>query len=187
MHNLRKRVFSDRLGWQVDIRGNAERDQFDELDPIYLLHRTQDIVDGCIRLLPSDGSNMLRDVFPQLSDVPVPSSRQIWESSRFCLDSNACTTVNGVAAGTLDLFLGLIEFGLYMRLTHIMTVTDVRVERILRRSGWPLQRLGSPQCIGNTMAIAGLVETSLTTLKHMRGRANVHGPLLWMPAVQEAA
>ncbi|WJI81094.1 MULTISPECIES: acyl-homoserine-lactone synthase [unclassified Mesorhizobium] len=27
----------------------------------------------------------------------------------------------------------------------IVTVTDLRVERILRRAGWPLERLSDPQ------------------------------------------
>lgn len=37
----------------------------------------------------------------------------------------------------------------------IMTVTDLRFERILSRVGWPLAHLGEPKKIGVTMTVAG--------------------------------
>ncbi|MNF09257.1 Autoinducer synthetase [compost metagenome] len=39
--------------------------------------------------------------------------------------------------------------------SEIVTATDLRFERILKRAGWPMQRLGEPAPIGNTIAIAG--------------------------------
>ncbi|WP_245261463.1 acyl-homoserine-lactone synthase [Mesorhizobium sp. L103C131B0] len=38
----------------------------------------------------------------------------------------------------------MIEFGLSRCLSQIVTVTDLRMERILRRAGWPLVRVGDP-------------------------------------------
>jgi acyl homoserine lactone synthase len=34
MFRLRKRVFADRLGWDVQISQGMERDRFDDLDPL---------------------------------------------------------------------------------------------------------------------------------------------------------
>lgn len=48
----------------------------------------------------------------------------------------------------------MIEFGLSIRLTEIVTVTNSRIERILRRAGWPLLPIGESRPLG-TMAIAG--------------------------------
>lgn len=39
----------------------------------------------------------------------------------------------------------MIEFGLSRQLSRIVTVTDLRLERILRRAGRPLERIGEPQ------------------------------------------
>ncbi|WP_352779824.1 acyl-homoserine-lactone synthase [Mesorhizobium sp. M0913] len=86
----------------------------------------------------------------------------IWESSRFALDiaSSAPTGAGGTAIGTYELFAGMIEFGLSRRLSRIVTATDLRMERILRRAGLPLERIGEPQTIGVTRALAGYLEVS---------------------------
>ncbi|WP_035697089.1 acyl-homoserine-lactone synthase, partial [Bradyrhizobium liaoningense] len=40
MHQLRARMFADRLGCQVRIEYGRERDEYDALDPTYLLALT---------------------------------------------------------------------------------------------------------------------------------------------------
>lgn len=37
----------------------------------------------------------------------------------------------------------MIEFGLWQDLDRIVTATDLRMERILRRAAWPLERRAS--------------------------------------------
>ncbi len=188
MHRLRYRVFKERLDWQVNVVDGIEIDHFDDLDPEYLLHLGRDgEVIGCVRLLPSQGPNMLRDTFPILLDGNAcPADARIWESSRFCLDTTQGTeAAAGLQRGTYELFLGMIEFGLNMDLTHIATVTDARMERILARAGWPLQRLGEPRMIGSTKAVAGLLETSWEALARVRERVGIARPVLWFPATPQ--
>src|SRR3954454_9057704 len=88
MHRLRYRVFKERLDWDVQISGDMEIDEFDALQPVYLIQRGRDgRIQGCVRLLPSTGPTMLREAFPLLLEgVPAPVSPTIWESSRFALD-----------------------------------------------------------------------------------------------------
>lgn len=44
-----------------------EVDVFDAWRPVYLLQKNEDNrVQGCVRLLPTTGPNMLRDTFPAL-------------------------------------------------------------------------------------------------------------------------
>src|SRR5579863_10488153 len=142
MHRLRYRVFKERLGWDVEVSGDMEIDEFDACRPAYLLQRDDDgRIQGCVRLLPTTGPTMLRDTFPALLDgQPAPACQTIWESSRFGLDLPAghAKAAGGIALATYELFAGMIEFGLMQQLTDIVTVTDVRVERILQRVGWPL-------------------------------------------------
>ena len=71
---------------------------------------------------------------------------------------------------------------------RIVTVTDTRMERILRRAGWSLERLAPPQRIGETMALAGYLDGSSETLSSMYRQAGVEGPVLRRPeAIQTAA
>jgi acyl homoserine lactone synthase len=191
IHRLRQRVFNERLGWDVQVSGDMEIDEFDALHPAYLLQRGGNgRIQGCVRLLPSTGPTMLRDTFPVLLDgASAPSSSTIWESSRFALDvdTDAPKAAHGLASATYELFAGMIEFGLSRRLTDIVTVTDVRMERILRRAGWPLQRIGNPRKLGNTLAVAGYLDVSTESLTRVRTAGGLQGPVLWAPVALAAA
>jgi acyl homoserine lactone synthase len=68
MHRLRRRVFQDRLEWEVSVSDGLEVDQYDALSPTYLLGIDRQDVVGCVRLLPTTGRNMLADTFPILLD-----------------------------------------------------------------------------------------------------------------------
>jgi acyl homoserine lactone synthase len=191
MHRLRLRVFGQRLDWDVQISGDMEIDEFDALHPVYLIQRASDNrIQGCVRMLPSTGPTMLRDTFPILLDgAQAPTSPNIWESSRFALDlpSHRAKTTRGLATATYELFAGMIEFGLSRQLTDIVTVTDTRMERILRRAGWPLRPIGKPHAIGNTLAIAGYLETSTESLTRLRTAGGLTGPVLWAPVASAVA
>ena len=191
MHRLRYRVFKNRLDWDVEISGDMEVDEFDALHPAYLLQRADDgRIQGCVRLLPSTGPTMLRDTFPVLLDgTEAPASQTIWESSRFALDilPTAPTASHGLASATYELLAGMIEFGLARQLTDIVTVTDARMERILRRAGWPLRRIGEPRSLGNTLAVAGYLEISAEALAHVYAAGGLRGPVLWAPVAFMAA
>ena len=86
-----------------------------------------------------------------------------------------------------ELFAGLIEFGLSRQLTAIDTVTNVRMERILRCAGWPLRRMGRPRPLGNTVAVAGYLEVSVGSLACIRSAGGFQGPMLWAPVALVAA
>jgi acyl homoserine lactone synthase len=191
MHQLRYRVFKQRLDWEVHASGDMEVDIFDALHPAYLVQLgTNGRVQGCVRLLPSVGPTMLRDTFPVLlSGHSAPSDSLIWESSRFALDvaTDAPKGKHAIARATYELFAAMIEFGLSRRLTDIVTVTDARMERILRRVGWPLRRLGNPCNLGNTLAVAGCLEISTEVLNRIRGAGGFTGPVLWEPVVLAVA
>ena len=191
MHRLRYRVFKERLDWDVQFSGDMEIDEFDALNPAYLIQRAIDNrVQGCVRLLPSTGPTMLRDTFPVLLDgAPAPINPAIWESSRFALDLPPDTpkATHGLATATYELFAGMIEFGLSRQLSEIVTVTDARMERILRRAGWPLRRMGKPLQLGNTLAVAGYLEVSIASLECIRSAGGFRGPVLWAPVALAAA
>lgn len=191
MHRLRHRVFKERLAWNVTTQDDQEIDDFDASSPVYLLYRRGDEapIEGCVRLLPSTGPTMLRDVFAGLTDGnAIATTPAIWESSRFAVQTPGTvhSATHGLARPTYELFAAMIEFGLYRKLIAIMTVTDVRMERILRRVNWPLRRIGQPRTIGDTLALAGYLEVSLEALLRLRQSGGISGPVLWAPALIES-
>ncbi len=104
MHRLRYRIFKERLGWDVQVSGDMEVDEFDACRPVYLVQRDDDgRVQGCVRLLPTTGPTMLRDTFPALLDgQAAPTSDAIWESSRFGVDlcTREAKTAGSIARAT---------------------------------------------------------------------------------------
>ncbi|AQQ05383.1 conjugal transfer protein TraI [Roseibium algicola] len=187
MHLLRHRVFNERLNWDVPAKGGFEIDTYDADCPDYLIMKgATGRIEGCVRFLPTTGPTMLRDTFSNLLDGrSAPEHDSILESSRFALDLPAAAPKGhgGIAVGTYELFAGMVEFALSRGSDRIVTVTDTRMERILRIAGWPLERLGSPKPIGNTMALAGFVDVSKEILDSLRERGGGYQPVLWAPVV----
>ena len=191
MHRLRYRVFKLRMAWDVQTSSDMEIDDFDALHPAYLTQLSDNgQVQGCVRLLPTLGPTMLCDTFPALLEgQPAPSTPLVWESSRFAIDVSADAPKgdHGLTRAAYELFAGMVEFGLSRQLTDIVTVTDVRMERILRRAGWPLRRIGNPSALGNTLAVAGYLEISRDTLASLRKAGRLSAPALWTPVISAAA
>lgn len=191
MHRLRHRVFKLRMAWDVQTSGDMEIDDFDAMHPTYLAQVSDNgQVQGSVRLLPTLGSTMLRNTFPSLLEGrPAPSTPLVWESSRFAVDiaTDAPKGDHGIARATYELFAGMVEFGLSRQLTDIVTVTDVRMERVLRRAGWPLRRIGSPSRIGNTLAVAGYLAICTGILCRLRSAGGFSAPALWAPVITTTA
>ncbi|MEY9186480.1 MULTISPECIES: acyl-homoserine-lactone synthase [Bradyrhizobium] len=185
MHRLRGRVFKERLDWDVSVSNGLEIDQYDSFKPTYLLVLEQTDVVGCVRLLPTIGRNMLADTFSELLDGnPAPKATTIWESSRFCVDTRtvAATAEIGLSNATFLLFAAMLEWGQQRDLQAIATVTDLRMERILRRAGWYLDRLGMPRQIGSTKAVAGLLPITDEALAAIRAAGQISGLAIEPPS-----
>lgn len=184
MYALRYRVFSERLNW-VEGQAGQEKDDFDALLPTYLVYQDSDgHVAACVRMLPTTGKNMLRNTFPELMDGnPVPVSEQTWESSRFAVDTQRLKAKGILSNVSSQLFLAMIEFGLSRQLNEIVTVTDLRVERIVRHSGWTTRRLGAPRTIGTTRAVAIAGEVSREAWQMVKNTTKVYNPVLYEPVL----
>ncbi|QDW42154.1 GNAT family N-acetyltransferase [Bradyrhizobium sp. KBS0727] len=185
MYRLRRRVFKERLDWSVSVSGELELDIYDALNPTYLLvvSGASEVV-GCVRLLPTTGPTMLADTFPVLlGGQAAPRSERILESSRFCVDTKLAAELagNGLNRATFILFAAMIEALRAVDADGIVTVTDTRMERILRRAGWPLERIAAPHQIGKTMALAGFLHACDESLEKMYQNADVTGPVLVAP------
>jgi acyl homoserine lactone synthase len=174
MHQLRRAVFSERLGWSVTVVNGLELDQFDLPEAHYLVHYAPDgRVNACTRLLPTTGPNLLADVFPELVDGELPRAPDIWESTRFCADQT--TAPANIAA---VLMAGMLEFGLFTGLRAYVSVSDIRMEPIMRRAGWNPIRLGRTTETGTDTAAAEWLEVSPEYLARVRKRAGATGSVI---------
>lgn len=181
MFRMRAQVFSGRLGWEVSVTGGQEIDRFDAEDPLYLLsvNERTGALQGAVRLLPTTGPNMLRDVFSVLVPAGAPESSLIWESSRFAVNpsimnagerSQANHIVNRV---TIELLCGIVEVCQEAGVEHVVSVFDARMARIFRTADCPFQIIGTPTRIGKSMTYAGLFEMT----DDMRDRLGAVGGL----------
>ena len=89
MFAARKQVFIDQLKWDLPVLdGRFELDQFDTPDARYLILLDPDDLRhrASARLLPTTAPHLLGDIYPHLCADGAPTSKGVWEISRFCLD-----------------------------------------------------------------------------------------------------
>jgi acyl homoserine lactone synthase len=183
MYRQRARVFKERLGWDVEVNDGMEIDRFDEENPLYLIS-VDDVTGqlrGSVRLLPTTGPNMLRNVFPELlPDGLVIESATIWEASRFAMDPDAAVPLPGrhLSYVTGELLAGLVEIGLMVGVTEIASVIDARMVRVLRLAGYPAELISPPRRIGVCITYAGLSEVNEAALERIRSACGIKGSVL---------
>ena len=183
MYRQRARVFSERMKWDVIVRDGMEYDEFDEENPLYLI--SVDEKTGCLRgslrLLPTTGPNMLRDVFPQLLPPDqIIESPTVWESSRFSMDVEAITPQAGrrVSYVTCELIAGITEISLQSGISHIVSVFDAAMFRVLKAAGAGPDLIGGGRRIGVCTTYAGMFEMSDDFLDAVRRAGGIEGSVL---------
>lgn len=186
MFRMRAAVFADRLKWDVTVSNGMEIDRFDAEDPLYLLsvdERTG-ALHGGVRLLPTTGPNMLRDVFPVLVPGGAPESPLIWESSRFAInpaifgDAERATANHVVNRTTIELLCGIVEVCQRTGIEHIVSVFDARMARIFRSVDCVFEVIGTPTRVGKTMTYAGVFDMSDEMRERLGDAGALHAPVL---------
>lgn len=183
MFAFRHRVFFNKLGWDVETRDKLEFDLFDTLNPVYMLaKRPQGDIEGCWRLLPTTGAYMLKDTFAQLlRGESAPCDPGVWELSRFAVDTGPAVEPGAVQAPlnsvTMEMIRRLYKFAREREIERFVTVTSVALERLLKRAGLPIHRLGDcrAQKVGRVLTVACRVEVNREFADVVYPR--VHGPV----------
>jgi len=168
MFRMRAEVFSGRLGWDVTVENGREIDRFDPETPLYLLSLDERSgqLRAAVRLLPTTGPNMLRDVFSVLMPGGTVESPLIWESSRFAVNPqifearDRAEANHMVSKTTVELLYGMVEVAQRAGIEHIVSVFDARMARIFRSIDCRFEQVGTPVRIGKVMTYAGLFDMS---------------------------
>ncbi|WP_051908705.1 acyl-homoserine-lactone synthase [Candidatus Odyssella acanthamoebae] len=164
----RKKIFYDRMKWAVNIEDDREVDEFDAAQSHFLLSIHEGKVIGGVRLAPSEAPNLTYDIFSKyFGEIPVKRDPFLLESSRFGLEVTPTMSSQFLRDQTIDLFIGVLKFGLMERFSRIITVVDVRMERTLRLAGWPVERITDVVQIGETKTIIGVLPISESILQSL--------------------
>ena len=146
---LRHREFIDRQGYDVKSIDGLEFDEYDTLASVYLVYSEDGRnVLGCSRLTPISYGCMLADHFPTLvDDKSVFDAPNVWEGTRFCIDSRLPANERGRICRTIC--AGYIAYGLMKGIDRIIGLMPTLIlKSVFERSGIVLDRLGEPQKIG---------------------------------------
>lgn len=179
MFRLRARVFAGRLGWEVNVTDGKEIDKFDDLDPAYVIGVDHDgEVVSCVRALQTTGPHMLADVFSAILDGEPPlRSATLWESTRFCVDTQRLGRGRGpntVSHATCELMIGSLEFAQRSGITDIVTVIDPVMDRVLKRSdNAPYGYVGKTAPMGKVPAMAALLDCTDDRINRLRAFADI--------------
>lgn len=174
MFRSRAHVFSDRLKWDVAVTDGREIDEFDDLNPLYLVC-VDDVTGstrGSLRLLPTTAPHMLDRCFAKAfgEEIAIKSST-IWECTRFCLHPEAGpsqVTSTGAMRDTLELMLGICEVGQLAGLTFIQGVYDKSMLRIYKKTRWSPVTIAKSTTLGRLPVYVGLWEISEAAIEKMR-------------------
>lgn len=135
-YRLRHRVFVEDLQWRDMTTVNGmEWDRYDRPDAWYLAARdaTGRMV-GTLRLLPTTGPYMIKDLWPERMDGGPPASPKVWEGTRFCTLPGLPVRESQRIAGLL--LAGAVSFGARIGVETILAVTTPQVVRgVFDRSG----------------------------------------------------
>ena len=172
-------MFHDRLGWEVTSDNGMEHDEFDQANPVYVLVRgNDDDLAACWRLLPTNGPYMLRDVFPQqLAGLSAPQSPHVWELSRFAMAEGKADAVGfGLSNIPVRMVQAAVRFAQENGIERFVSVTSVAIERMFRKLGVHIERLGPPIKIGRVLTVACSLEIDATTEFALFGTLPEHAP-----------
>jgi acyl homoserine lactone synthase len=177
MHRLRHRVFREKLQWNVNGNNGEEVDEYDTLNPHYMIALEDGAATACWRLLPTIGPYMLRNTFCDLlRGEALPEQNDIWELSRFAVLSPA-QRYNGqihLSRVAFEMFDRLIQFADEHGIQRYVTVVSTSVERLMKSNGITLTRFGD----GQESNVDGIRSVACWITMDQRTRATVSNAML---------
>ena len=174
MHHDRKRVFVDRLGWELPTRESwLEVDEFDNEYAVYLIARDPGTGrhQGSVRLLPSTRPHVLGSLFSSLCTDGVPIGDECWEISRLVAPPAERTGAAVVRVHRM-LALALLEFAQLNLIRRYSLVIEAHRVPALLSIGWDVRPLGLPiSCARETLQALEIVidQDSLPAMRERFG------------------
>lgn len=141
LYRLRKKTFSDRLGWDVACNLDMEFDEFDSPGTRYILGLCKGQLICSVRFTALSQPNMITHTFRTCFDSVYIPFEGI-ESSRFFVDKARARQLLGAQYPISQvLFLAMINWAHHHERNGIHTIVSRAMLRILQRSAWQISVL----------------------------------------------
>ncbi len=140
---LRKKVFVDAMGWPLTVDDELrEVDQFDTEDAEHCGLVDHGRIKAFGRLLPTEHRSLLFDVYDWLIDHKnlIQRGPAVWEGTR--MGTSPDIPVRESAGWLRTLISMAADHKASAQVEHFCSVSDPTLERVLRRTGVVLERLG---------------------------------------------
>ena len=197
MFRIRHDIYVGRRGWKALERADGrDVDQFDTDSTVYLLGLDDTgLVTAGLRLNPTTGPHLIRDVFPHaVTEEPIPVGDSIYEFTRwFVVKDRVSAEENRRVAG--ELLVAMLEYGKSIGLTHISLCCDSFFWKTMQELRWDVRRLGPITRYPEGKCIAVLFDVSERMIANTRDVRGVTGavwtyaptPPIHLPAYRLAA
>jgi acyl-homoserine lactone synthase len=125
LFRLRHQIFVKGRGWSLPSVNDCEIDQYDVEDAVYLLDlNDEDVIQGSVRMTPSERCSLLADYFPHLvENGESPRSPRVYECTRYIV-LPAQKTREANRAAKARLLGAAVEWSLNHGLAYLQTVID---------------------------------------------------------------
>ena len=184
---FRHKVFVDQKGWE-DLRRDSglEHDQFDDDDTIHQICFSDGAIVGYQRLRPSLKPHLLSDVLGHFCRQPLPRGPDVWEWSRFCLDTTKREMRPRSNEHFLTLCQGVVEWCLANDIRATTVAIDCRLMVVAMQLRFQARPLGFPVRVGREDVVAlelTIDGETLDTIQEARGSSEtVLQPCRSLPA-----
>ena len=173
MFRQRARVFRDQLDWDVTVHQGLERDKFDDMSPVYILDVDGDDVRGSLRLLPTTGSTLSEEMFPQ-SVVAAPT---IWECSRLCVEPTqgqieTATNLEGQVETATNLLIAVAELSVQRGIETIIANTQKNIMHLVKGIGFDVRVLDFADRFGDRVFLCS-APMGKETIERIKSRRKI--------------
>lgn len=182
MFRLRHDIYVGRRGWKaLEKADGRDVDQFDTDATVYLLSIDDEgMVAGGLRLNPTTGPHLIRDIFPHTVAGEIPVGEHIYEFTRwFVVKERVSPEENSRVAG--ELLVAMLEYGKHIGLTHISLCCDAFFWKTMQQTRWDVRRLGPITRYPEGKCITVLFEVSDRMIGNTREVRDVNGTV-WVYA-----
>lgn len=174
MHKVRKLIFKDRMGWDIDISdGELEIDDYDLPETVYILSRDEvGRIAGVWRMLPTTSPSMIRNIWPEfLKTLPIKIGNDTWELSRFGVhtyNDSAKHHMNNVSKITAELIVGLLKICTMTGIENVYTMYNHQIARSVGRIGFAAEEISDEMLVCGIPSVMGRVKTDINALKKVQ-------------------
>lgn len=177
MHQHRKSICVDELGWRLPVAGSYEIDAYDRHDTVYLLafesHEPRLLASA--RLLPTSKPHLMGDLFAGSCEGGAPQGPHVWEASRFCPAPEA--TRRQRVELLERVFCAVMETCMLFGIEEVIFTANAALLPLALNCGWHARKLGPTLPDGKDETTAVTVAINAVGLRAIRARFGIEGPV----------